>query len=207
MAIVEVEGVEGLKELLGKEIGPERVARGHPGGHQHLRRPLRRPPVDPRRRRAGQEGEPVRGHDRPRQPDPVADRRLPPGPDRGQRLQARRQLRLEQGPLPGPGAGRAPRSAPAPRSSSSTRSAAAGGRWSPASRSRSRAPRSPAASATASAASCPSRTRTAPSQQPGSRRLPTAGPRLLDRQRPLHAALAVARDRAEVGVARPASGR
>ena len=36
-----------------------------------------RRPVDPRRRRAGRAREPVRDHGRPRQPDSVADRRLP----------------------------------------------------------------------------------------------------------------------------------
>ena len=155
MAAVEVDGIEGLKELIGQEDRARRVARGHPGGHRHLRRPLRRPPVDPHRRRAGQEGEPVRHHDRPRQPDAVDDRRLPARPDRLERLQARRQLRLEQGPLPRAGpAGAA--YARTPRWSRSKTSAAAGGRSSPASRSRSRAPTSPAASPTRSAARCPS---------------------------------------------------
>ena len=47
---------------------PERVARGHPGGHRQVRRAVRRRPVDPRRRRAREDREPVRHDDRPRQP-------------------------------------------------------------------------------------------------------------------------------------------
>ena len=186
---------------------PERVAHGHPGGHRHLRRALRRRPVDPRRRRAGEDGEPVRDDGRPRQPDALADRRLPPGPDRLERLRARRQLRLEQGPLPGPGAGRRQGPRHAPRSSRSTRSAAAGGRSSPASPSRSRATRSPAASPTASAARMARLT--THERRPWAAlcthdRSLTAG--LLDGQRAFHAGFAVARQRCRRRCRCPASG-
>ena len=68
------------------------------------------------------------------------------------RLPARRELRLEQGPLPGAGAGRRARARAARRSCRSRTSAAAGGRSPPASPSRSRAPRSPPAWPSPSAA-------------------------------------------------------
>ena len=106
MATVEVQGVEGMQAPARADDRPERVAHRHPGGHRHLRRPLRRRPVDPRRRRAGEDREPLRDDDRPRQPDPLAGRRLPQGPDLLDRLRPRRQLRLEQDPLSRPGPGR-----------------------------------------------------------------------------------------------------
>ena len=62
-----------------------------------------------------------------------------------ERLRARRQLRLEQGPLPGPGPGRLEDPRLGRARSRSTRWAAAGGRPSTSSRSRSRATRSPSA--------------------------------------------------------------
>ena len=106
MEPVQVEGIEELKELIGRELGPTDwvevtqedidtfadVSRDHQWIH-----------VD---RRAGREGEPVRHHGRARQPHPVADRRLPPAADPEPGREAGDQLRLEQGPLPGPGAGR-----------------------------------------------------------------------------------------------------
>ena len=49
-----------------------RLRRDHPGAGEPLRRRHRRPPVDPRRPRAGEEGEPVRRPDRPRLPHAVA---------------------------------------------------------------------------------------------------------------------------------------
>ena len=48
-----------------------RLDHHRPGACQRLRRRHRRPPVDPRRRRA-REGQPLRRHDRPRLPHPVA---------------------------------------------------------------------------------------------------------------------------------------
>ena len=82
-----------------------RLARGQPEGHRRLRGRHRRPPVDPRRSRAG-EGHAVRRHDRPRLLHAVAGadahgRGLEDG-----RLRLRRQLRAQQGALPGAGAGR-----------------------------------------------------------------------------------------------------
>ena len=106
MATVEVQGVEGMQALLGQTIGPSEWRTVTQEDIDAFARALRRRPVDPRRRRAGQEREPVRDDDRPRQPDPLAGRRLPQGPDLLDRLRPRRQLRLEQDPLPGPGPGR-----------------------------------------------------------------------------------------------------
>ena len=104
---ITVNGIDELRALVGQTDRPERLARGHPGGHRQVRRGLRRRPVDPRRRGARQDGEPVRHDDRPRQPHAVPDRRLPrPSCSSPSRLQAGRQLRLEQGPLPRAGAGR-----------------------------------------------------------------------------------------------------
>ena len=83
---------------------PGRVARGEAGDDRRVRRAVRRRPVDPRGRGAGEDREPVRptvahGNLTP------ADRRLPPRDPRVHRLQARCQLWLEQGPLSGAGAG------------------------------------------------------------------------------------------------------
>ena len=138
-----VNGIEGIKALIGQQIGPSEWREVTQEDDQLVRRALGRRPVDPRRRRARQEGEPVR-HD-------VAHGNLTLSmidgfrlePDPVDRLQAGRQLRLEQGPLPGAGSRRLAGPRARPRSSRSTRSAAAGGRSSPASPSRSRATRSP----------------------------------------------------------------
>ena len=171
---VQVEGIEGLKALQGETIGPSEWREVTQRGHRHLRGPDRRPPVDPHRRRAGQEGEPVRDDGRPRQPDPVADRRPADRAAPVDRLQARRQLRLEQGPLPGARAVRQPGSAPPPRWSRSTTSAAAGGRSSPASRSKSKATTSPPAWRTRSAGRCPNSRRARDAQSGGWRRISVA---------------------------------
>ena len=106
MASVEVQGVEGMQSLVGQEIGPSEWRTVTQDGHRRLRRALRRPPVDPRRRRAGQVREPLRHDDRPRQPHSLPGRRLPRRADRRHRLRPRRQLRLGQDPLPRPGTGR-----------------------------------------------------------------------------------------------------
>ena len=102
-----VDGVDAFHELVGKELGHSRVADDHPGAGEPLRRRDRRPPVDPRRPRAGQGRALRRGH-RPRVPDPVAG----PGPAEqdhpGRQHEVRRELRLQQGPLPLAGARSAP---------------------------------------------------------------------------------------------------
>ena len=100
----EVQGVEGMKALLGQEIGPSEWRTVTQADIDAFAELYRRPPVDPRRRRAGQEREPLRHHDRPRQPHPVAVDGFRERADLLHRLRARRQLRLEQDPLPGPGA-------------------------------------------------------------------------------------------------------
>ena len=79
-----------------------RVAHDRAGPGEPVRRRHRRPPVDPRGRRA-RGGRPVRRHHRPRLPHPVAD----PGPRRDGLLprhpRRQAQLRRQQGPLPEPG--------------------------------------------------------------------------------------------------------
>ena len=69
MATVEVQGVEGMQALLGQEIGPSEWRTVTQEDIDTFAEALRRRPVDPRRRRAGKDGEPVRHDDRPRQPD------------------------------------------------------------------------------------------------------------------------------------------
>ena len=82
---------------------PRRLAAGRPGADQHLRRRDRRPPVDPRRRRARQ-GRPLRRPDRPRLPVAVADPEARLRPHAPRRVLRRHQLRQQQGPLPAAGA-------------------------------------------------------------------------------------------------------
>ncbi len=60
-----ITGLDELKAAEGEDARHLRLARGHPEGRRHVRRRDRRPPVDPRRRRARQ-GDAVRRHDRPR---------------------------------------------------------------------------------------------------------------------------------------------
>ena len=109
------------------------------------------------------------------------------------RRQARRQLRLEQGPLPAPvpAGSRVRASAEVDLDRRARRRLVAAS--SPASPSRSRATRSPAASPTRSAARWSASRRARPRGR-------TLVPGLLDGQRALHAALAVAGDRAVVRV-------
>ena len=106
---ITVNGMDELRALVGTTIGPsdwrevtqeliDQFAEVS-GDHQWIH-------VDAERASAR---EPVRHDDRPRQPHALADRRLPALAGRVDRLQARRQLRLEQGPLPGAGPGRQPR--------------------------------------------------------------------------------------------------
>src|SRR4051812_40602306 len=76
------------------------MARGDPGRRGRVRPDHRRRSVDPRGRGAREERVALRRHRGPRQPDPEHDRRLPPRRAGLERLQARGQLRLEQGPLP-----------------------------------------------------------------------------------------------------------
>ena len=71
MALVEIDGLEGAKALVGETIGPSEWREVTQEDIDLLRRALRRRPVDPRRRRAGEDREPLRRHDRPRQPDAV----------------------------------------------------------------------------------------------------------------------------------------
>ena len=101
-----VDGVDAFHELVGKELGHSEWQTDHPGAGQPLRRRHRRPPVDPRRPRAGQ-GRPLRRRHRPRLPDALAGPRPAQQDHPGRQHEVRRQLRLQQGPLPLPGAGRA----------------------------------------------------------------------------------------------------
>src|SRR3954452_18063614 len=76
------------------------MARGEPGRRGRVRQHHRRRPVDSRGRGAREERVAVRRHRGPRQPDAEHDRRVPPRRACLERLQARGQLRLEQGALP-----------------------------------------------------------------------------------------------------------
>ena len=94
-------GIEDVRALKDQVVGPSQWREvtqeminqfaDLSGDHQWIH-------VDPERAKV----EPVRDHDRPRQPDPLADRRFPRGSERLERLQAGRQLRLEQGRFPAP---------------------------------------------------------------------------------------------------------
>ena len=103
MATVEVQGVEGMQALLGQEIGPSdwrTVDQGMINDFAEI------PAMTSgsMSTSSGPRREPIRDDHRPRQSDPLAGRRLPHQPDLLDGLRARRQLRLEQDPLPGPGA-------------------------------------------------------------------------------------------------------
>ncbi|CAA9228041.1 MAG: Acyl dehydratase, partial [uncultured Blastococcus sp.] len=89
----------------GHRARQQRLARGHPGARRRVRRGDRRPPVDPRRRRARQGREPLRWPDRPRLPHPLAPGAADRAGPRRHRHRHGRQLRPEQGPLPLAGAG------------------------------------------------------------------------------------------------------
>ena len=200
MTPITIDGIEGLKEIVGQQIGPSEWREVTQEHDQHVRRRVRRPPVDPRGHRALEGREPVRRPDRPRQPHPVDHRRLPRAAHRGHRLQARRELRLEQGALPGAGAGRLDGPRLLGGASPSTTSAAAGGRRSPSSPSRSRAPRSRCCVAE-SVPGIASRPRRGLSRAPGfeapATRVPEAG----------HAAGRAARGTAPLPVTQPGPGR
>ena len=60
-----VNGIDELREP-GPDRRPERLARGDPRAHRQVRRGLRRPPVDPRRRGARQDRQPIWADDRAR---------------------------------------------------------------------------------------------------------------------------------------------
>src|SRR5512132_381798 len=85
---------------------PERVARGHPAGHRHLRRFDRGPSVDPHRRGAGKEGESLRHDGGAWEPHPLAHRGDATPAAQLEWLQTRGELRLEQGPVPRTGSRR-----------------------------------------------------------------------------------------------------
>ena len=81
MAQVEVEGIEGLQGILGKVIGPgewREVTQEMIDEFAELSGDDQWIHVDVER---AEERESLRDDDRPRQPDPLADRRLPPRPD------------------------------------------------------------------------------------------------------------------------------
>ena len=99
-----VSSIEELNKLTGPAPRVLRLARDRPGADRPLRRRHRRPPVDPRRPRAGRVGA-LRHHHRPRVPDPVDHPVDPARGHPGRGLQVRRELRLQQGPLPVPGQG------------------------------------------------------------------------------------------------------
>ena len=86
----------------------QRLAGGRPATGQRVRRRYRRPPVDPRRRRAGDARESFRRAHRPRVPDALVGQLLPAPDPGGAGDLARRQLRPRQGPIPGSGAGGQP---------------------------------------------------------------------------------------------------
>ncbi|CAA9234619.1 MAG: hypothetical protein AVDCRST_MAG20-1426, partial [uncultured Acidimicrobiales bacterium] len=105
------ERVRDAQDDRGDRGGGGRLVRGDPAAHQRLRRPHHRPPVDPRRPRAGQGAVAVRHDHRPRLPHAVdahPPRRV--GPLLGRRAPRRDrdgdELRLRQGPLREPGEGR-----------------------------------------------------------------------------------------------------
>ena len=81
MALVEIDGIEGAKALIGETIGPSDWREVTQEDIDLLRAALRRRSVDPRRRRAGEDREPLRRDDRARQPDALDDRRLPAAAD------------------------------------------------------------------------------------------------------------------------------
>src|SRR5690606_18230877 len=83
----------------------ERVAHGHAGAGEPVRRRHVRPPVDPRRRRTRRR-RPVRRHHRARVPDPLAPAPARQGHLPGRRVEHGHQLRAQQGPLPAAGEGR-----------------------------------------------------------------------------------------------------
>src|SRR3989441_284091 len=70
-----------------------------PGDHRQVRRRHRRSPVDPRGRRAGQEGDAGRQDDRPRLPHARAGAAHGADAGEGHRPQARAELRQQQGAL------------------------------------------------------------------------------------------------------------
>ena len=113
-----LDDLDELAGLTGQELGTSDWLEIDQDRVNALRRRHRRPPVDPRRRRA-RGGRPVRRHHRPRLPHPVADPvpRQPGLLARDARRQA--QLRRQQGPLPAPGAGRLAGSATTSRSARS----------------------------------------------------------------------------------------
>ena len=102
MATVQAEGIEGLKALQGRRIGPtewREVTQRDIDDFACLSGDDQWIHVDVER---AKKESLVRDHDRPREPDPVDDRRAPPRPDQLHRVQARSELRLEPGPLPAP---------------------------------------------------------------------------------------------------------
>ena len=101
VSVIEVQGIEGLKGLLGQKIGPSgwrEVTQEMIDEFAELSGDDQWIHVDVERAKT----EPVRDHGRARQPHPVDDRRVPPRIDRLDRVQARRQLRMEPGALPAP---------------------------------------------------------------------------------------------------------
>ena len=134
-----VNGIDELREP-GPDRRPERLARGDPRAHRQVRRGLRRPPVDPRRRGARQDRQPIRADDRAREPDArwstasATSCFAPPASRWG-------ELRLEQGRFP-PRCPAAAASGPASRPCRWMRWAADGTSWSRSGRWSSRAARS-----------------------------------------------------------------
>ena len=100
-----VTDIAGLREQRGHAPRLHRLAGDDPGARQPVRRRDRRPPVHPRRCRAGQ-ADAVRRHDRARLPDPVADGPGDAAADEGHRRDDGRELRARPGPLPGAAARR-----------------------------------------------------------------------------------------------------
>ena len=89
-----------LTDLIGKELGPTEWFEVDAGADRPVRGGDRRPAVDPHRPRA-RGGRPVRDDGRPRVPDPVAVRAADDADARADRLLDGRQLRRQQGAVPG----------------------------------------------------------------------------------------------------------
>ncbi len=100
-----VDGLEAFHDLVGKQIGYSDWQTITPGTSQSLRRRHGRPPVDPRRSRAGQR-RPLRRCHRARLSDPLPGAGAPQQDPARQQHEVRRQLRRQQGSLPDAGARR-----------------------------------------------------------------------------------------------------